>query len=296
METAPLTQTAPKHDSAVPIRDRKWRNRVPPIVTVVGIFVVWQLVSVLAGTTALSGQRMVPSVLDVVGAFKSLSNYWTGGLGVPSTGSGYPETYAGAVLALCENTLVTLGRVSLGLLLGIGTALGAAFLVGWSAIARRLFRLPAHSARMIPLLAVMPLFSLWFGNTDTGSVLFVAVAVFPIIFVVAENSLGGVPASYSHYAQALGAGRLRTYFLVVIPAAVPGMRGGVMLALGQSWSMVIASEFLGQTLGLGNIVNQSEQFGHTDIIALIGLHVLICAGITFALTGWVFGRIVDWNE
>jgi len=149
---------------------------------------------------------------------------------------------------------------------------------------------------MVPLLALMPLFNLWFGNTNKGSVLFVAVAAFPTVFVVAENALGRVPASYSNYARTLGSGRVRTYITVVIPAAIPAMRGGVMLSLGQGWSMVIASEFLGQTSGLGNIVNQSEQFGHTNVIALIGLYVLICAAITFGLAGWAFGRLVRWSE
>ncbi|SDU73321.1 sulfonate transport system permease protein [Gordonia westfalica] len=288
---------------ALTVRWRKPRSpRIGPrsaraaIVTFVALFVLWHLVSMVAGTSSISGQRLVPNIIDLAGAFRSLSNWWVGGLGVPTTGSGHAETYSGALLSIFYHTAVTLGRLAGGLLLGMGAGLVVACIVGWSRIGRRLFRFPAHSARMIPLLAMMPLFGLWFGNTDTGAVLFVAVAAFPIVFVVAETAIAAVPEAFSNSARTLGAGRLRTYFTVVIPAAVPQVRGGIMLALGQSWSMVIAAEFLGQPTGLGNIVNQSEQFGHTNIIALVGLHVVICAGLTFALAGWAFGRITRWSE
>jgi ABC-type nitrate/sulfonate/bicarbonate transport system permease component len=83
---------------------------------------------------------------------------------------------------------------------------------------------------------------------------------------------------------------------VVVPAALPSLRGGIMLALGFGWSMVIASEFLGQEVGLGNVINQAQYFGQTGIIALLGLYVLLCGSASYRFAGWSFGKLIKWAE
>jgi len=55
-------------------------------------------------------------------------------------------------------------------------------LLGLSATMRRLFLLPAHLARMLPLLALLPLFNFWFGASDRGAIVFVAFGAFTIVF------------------------------------------------------------------------------------------------------------------
>jgi sulfonate transport system permease protein len=161
---------------------------------------------------------------------------------------------------------------------------------------RRIFIVPAHAARMLPLLALAPLFNLWFGSSDRGSIIFVAFATFAIVFVIALSAIQNVPAYYLHYAQSLGASRKRGYFTVVLPAALPHIRGGILLALGFGWSMVIASEFLGQTAGLGNIVNQAQLNGRTNTLSVVGLVVMIYGALSFLLATRVFDYVIRWHE
>jgi phosphate transport system permease protein len=60
-----------------------------------------------------------------------------------------------------------------------------------------------------------------------------SIMVLPIIMRTTEEALKAVPDSYREGAFGLGAGRLRTVFRIVLPAAAPGILSGVILAVGR---------------------------------------------------------------
>lgn len=60
-----------------------------------------------------------------------------------------------------------------------------------------------------------------------------AIMILPLIMRTTEEALLSVPDSYREGSFGLGAGRLRTVFAIVLPAAVPGILAGVILAVGR---------------------------------------------------------------
>ena len=58
-------------------------------------------------------------------------------------------------------------------------------------------RLPTQFLRALPLLAMVPLFQLWFGTYFFGQVLFVAYGVGVIVFAGVVNAVRNVPQIYS---------------------------------------------------------------------------------------------------
>lgn len=266
------------------------------IASVVGLVVIWHVVSLAAGRSPLTGQRLVPSAVDIVRSFDDLAAYWPGGLGVGAITQGGQPTFGVAVLSLIYNSLATVLRLLAGLALGTFIALTLAAIVGWSRTFRRMFLLPSHVVRVFPLLALAPVFNLWFGSTEHGAVFFIAFATFAILFVVTLTALANVPASYIEYAQSLGASRTRAYVTVVLPAGLPALRGGVLLALGFGWSMAIAAEFLGQSVGLGNIIDQGQEFGRTNTIALVGIFVMVYGALSYRLAVRAFDYLIRWAE
>lgn len=60
-----------------------------------------------------------------------------------------------------------------------------------------------------------------------------AIMVLPSIMRTTEEALKSVPDSYREGSFGLGAGRLRTVFVVILPSAVPGILAGVILAIGR---------------------------------------------------------------
>jgi ABC-type nitrate/sulfonate/bicarbonate transport system permease component len=106
---------------------------------------------------------------------------------------------------------------------------------------------------MLPLLALVPLFNLWFGNTETAAILFVGLVTFCVIFAVALSAIANVPEYFVQYAGSLGASPIRTYWAVILPAALRRILVGVLLAHGFAWGAVIAAEFLGMQFGIGRV-------------------------------------------
>lgn len=89
-----------------------------------------------------------------------------------------------------------------------------------------------------------------------------AIMVLPVVMRTAEEALIAVPASYRVGGFALGAGYLRTIFRCVLPSALPGIVGGVLLALGRCVGEVAALLFTAGTIA------QIPDFGGQGIFAL----------------------------
>lgn len=70
-------------------------------------------------------------------------------------------------------------------------------------------------------------YSMWSGS------LTLVIMILPLIIRTTEEALIAVPDMYREASFGLGAGKLRTIFRIILPAAVPGILSGVILAIGR---------------------------------------------------------------
>lgn len=75
--------------------------------------------------------------------------------------------------------------------------------------------------------------ALGWGYSMIAGVLTLVLMVLPTIIRTTEEALLAVPDTYREGSFGLGAGKLRTIFKIVLPAAVPGILSGVILAIGR---------------------------------------------------------------
>lgn len=71
------------------------------------------------------------------------------------------------------------------------------------------------------------------GYSMIAGVLTLTFMVLPTIIRTTEEALMAVPDSFREGSFGLGAGKIRTIFVIVLPAAVPGILSGVILAIGR---------------------------------------------------------------
>ena len=71
------------------------------------------------------------------------------------------------------------------------------------------------------------------GYSMLAGILTLAMMVLPTIIRTTEESLIAVPDLFREGSYGLGAGKLRTIFLIVLPSAAPGILSGVILAIGR---------------------------------------------------------------
>ena len=109
-----------------------------------------------------------------------------------------------------------------------------------------------------------------------AGILTVAIMVLPTVLRTTEEALLSVPDSYREGSFGLGAGKLRTIFKIVLPAAVPGILSGVILATGRIVGETAALIYTAGTVA--KIPNSAFSSGrtlavHMYLLANEGLHV-----------------------
>ena len=102
----------------------------------------------------------------------------------------------------------------------------------------QIIRMTAETLSGIPSI-IYGLFGMLFFCTAFGGysilagTLTMAIMVLPLIMRTTEEALLAVPDMYREASFGLGAGKLRTIFRIILPAAVPGILSGVILAIGR---------------------------------------------------------------
>lgn len=105
---------------------------------------------------------------------------------------------------------------------------------------------------------------------------------------ITHSALAGVVAtdhSLMEAASCMGASRLRVFFTVVLPSAVPNIFTGIRLGLSSSIICVIAAEMLVGNDGLGYLIQSSKMYYKTAW-AFAGI-------VTLALIGFVADRLLQ---
>ena len=87
---------------------------------------------------------------------------------------------------------------------------------------------------------VKDVFGLIDGNTLLTASFLLAAMVLPTIMTLAEDAMRSVPAEYRDTAQALGLTSSEISFGVVLPQALPGVAGAVLLGLGRAMGETVA--------------------------------------------------------
>jgi phosphate transport system permease protein len=165
-------------------------------------------------------------------AFKSFPDFFTETIPVVSRRPG-----PGMGPAIVGTLLVTLGATAIAVPLGI---LGAVYLheYGGNSKFARLVRFMSTVMTGVPSV-VMGLFvyiiwTLSFGYSAFGGALALACLMLPVVIGSSEQMLRLVPQQLREAAYALGATKSRTILTVVLPAALPGIVSGSLLAIARA--------------------------------------------------------------
>lgn len=103
-----------------------------------------------------------------------------------------------------------------------------------------------------------------FGSSVLSGALTLSLLVLPVIIITTQEALRAVPSSIRHASYALGATKWQTIQYQVLPAAVPGILTGVILALSRAVGETAPLVMLGIPIFIestpGNIENMRQLF------------------------------------
>ena len=188
----------------------------------------------------------------------------------------------------------TLGAVIEGLLVALVSGIAVGIAMGRSFVADRLIRYYVFALFAMPMVAILPLITLWLGYTDAARL---ATIVFAAFFSIALNAADGaraVPSEYLEVAQSFRARRAQALLGIVLPASLPYLLAGTRLAAARALIGAVVAEFFISVDGLGTyILYNSRSFHHNE--AMVGVLVLAGSGMGFeALVNWATRRYFPW--
>src|SRR5215510_14727612 len=189
------------------------------------------------------------------------------------------------ILLLAYYSLV---RVAQGFLLGVVIATPIGFLLGVSSTLTKMFDPIMQVLRPLSPLAWLPLGIVLFQKSEPSALYAIVVcSIWPTVI----NTMMGVraiPQDYWNVAKVLRLSRWTTFTKIIVPATLPYMFTGYRLSLGIAWLVIVASEMLTGTPGVGGFLWQEYN-------SLVYAHILL-AIMTIGIVGFALDRLMGMAE
>jgi sulfonate transport system permease protein len=236
-----------------------------------------------------------PIVLIAVWQFGAMAGW------IPATKLAAPSAILSAFWSLTVSgellghLVVSLTRVSVGLVVGVGVGVLLALIVGLSRIGDDAVDPIMQMLRTLPYLGMTPLLILWFG---IGELPKLALVAFASAFPVYMTLLGGIRSVDPKLIEAAGIFGLRRWEIirhVILPGALAPALVGLRYSLGAAWLSLVVSEQINADRGIGYLIMDARDFLRTDII-VVGLLIYALLGLaTDAVVRVVERRALAWR-
>src|SRR5881397_2945318 len=182
-------------------------------------------------------------------------------------------------------SLVRVGK-GFALALAIGTPIG--FLLGLSRRFHQSFDPIVQFMRPISPLAWLPLGLVIFQKSEPAAIFTIALcAMWPTVINTAVG-VRSISPDYLNVGRVLKLSRFKTLTRIVIPATLPYVFTGYRLSLGLALLVIVASEMLTGTPGVGGFLWQEYN-------SLIYAHILLCI-LTIGVVGFLLDRMMGFVE
>ncbi len=183
---------------------------------------------------------------------------------------------------IAEHAVVTMGEVLIGLSLGATLGAITAVQLAMSPSARALARPILVFSQAVPVFALAPILTLWFGYGLWSKV---AMAVLIIYFPVASSFFDGLsrtPPGWLDLARTMGASPARIMWSVRIPAATPSLASGLRLAAVYAPIGAVIGEWVGASQGLGYLMLLANGRAKIDLMFAATISLALMTVLLYA--------------
>jgi NitT/TauT family transport system permease protein len=191
---------------------------------------------------------------------------------------------------LLKDTVASLWRVGVGFLFAALLSIPVGVLMGSFPSIRALLEPLFGLIRYMPAPAFIPLLILYLGIGEEPKITLIFVGVFFFNSLMVMDTVKFVPKDLIEATYMLGGSRWEALLQVIFPYVLPGILDACRINLAAAWQLVIVSELIAATEGLGRRISVAGRFLKTDEI-FVGLIVIGVIGLAFDLLFQYFLRL-----
>ncbi len=281
-----MTTAAPVFDSPAILRRSRLRgvgeNVLPPLVALALALAAWEALVRLLNIPIY----LLPAPSDVVGTLWKLIS------------AGFvPPTYVGAPAeGILYDTYVTFTEAMVGLAIGTFTGLLLAVVMTHSRFAEQALYPIVISIRSTPIIALAPVFIIWFGFTIMPKAIVAALATFYPVLVNCITGMRAVDPATLEFFQSVHASRSEIFWRLRVPNTMPYFFAALRLNVSLSLIGAIVGELVGARDGVGHMMTAAAVTLRTTevfsgVVILTALGVILTELVTFAQR-----RVLFWHE
>jgi putative hydroxymethylpyrimidine transport system permease protein len=196
---------------------------------------------------------------------------------------------------LLKHLPATLLTIIIGLVISIVSGTVIAVWMSSSPRVRKALYPILIASQMIPVIALAPIFILWFGYTIWSKV---AVTVLITFFPITVNTFDGLSSGKKEMQElflTMGATKKDFFFKYSVPTALPHFFSGLKVAVTLSVIGAAIGEWLGAQVGLGYFSRRMmTQFDGAAVFAPIFVLTVVGIGLFICVT-LVENRLLKWR-
>lgn len=178
--------------------------------------------------------------------------------------------------SLWDNARVTLLEAALGFVSSFTFAAVLGYLLGKVSLAEKVISPYLVAAQTVPLVALAPLFAVWFGYGLTSKVVITFVMVFFPMLVNNIVGIKAVPMDKRELMRSYSASPWQVFVWLELPSAIPILLAGVKIGITMSMAGAMVGEYVGSFEGLAfMLVHAKQTFDFPQIFVAIFVLMLV---------------------
>lgn len=238
------------------------------LISVLALLVAWQIIGAIVGGLSLATPTATASAL--------VSLFAHGGL--------------------VSATMNSLWVFALGFVLSAVLGVGLGVFLGYFKGMGEFSEVPINVFWATPVVALIPLFVIWFGLSIFTQVVIVFLSTFLPVVMNTQVGVRTVDPIYLQVAQVFGKSRWHLFTRVIMPAAVPHIGSGLRIGVGRAVIGVFVAELFTSVSGLGAKMNYySSYFQTANYFAALVVFVLMAVVATSG-TELLVRRWTRWQD
>lgn len=242
------------------------KRRAPSIALIIGLFLFWELACLAFDVS----DYVLPRPSQI------LASIWEFGH------------------AIQPHAMRTLYTTLVGFTIGVGLGVCIGVLIGSSRLAYDTAYPLLIGISSIPMIAMVPIFVLWFGYGIVPAVLTaVILCVFPVIVNVAMG-IATVEPELEDVMKTLKASRLDILINVSLPRSMPYFFASLKVAITLAFVGSVVAETVASNQGIGNMMMIATSSFNVPLV-FAGLLILAVMGVTlYAIFALIEARFMGW--
>lgn len=186
--------------------------------------------------------------------------------------------------AFAQQVAISLARALAGGTIGVTLGLVLGTIAGLSRLGEEMFDALLQMLRMVPFLALVPLFIVWFGIGEAPKLLLIALATLFPMYLNTYAGVRNVDRKVIEAMRGFGLSGRRLIVEVVLPLALPQIFTGLRFALGIAVLVLIAAEQINASAGLGYLLSSAQLYQQVDVILIcIAVYAVLGLGTDLAV-------------